>query len=474
MTPRVNLPRYWIVLLSCGSVISFESCGREPIAAPVARAVGSVANLAKSSGAVAVSSTTPPFGDQGTTIDVHVFGSGFSAGAKATWLLNGVADDHVHTNSTTLVSSTELVANVTIAADATLAFWDVQVSLSNGKNGVGSDLFEVTTAEILGPGTLGGDATVRKMNDQLQVIGASAGTGSAWIYDDASGMVSLGSGGAGGLDPLGSIVVGANGNAYPTAWVRQTANIWLAEQLPLEIGAVSGNALGAARLSDGTLIAVGLEKWPAAHNHGKNPSTAIAWLLANGAWSGPQPYAMPAGATFAEAVDANALGEVVGQLDAPAPGIVWENPTTYVLLDGFAARINSTGTLIVGQRNLHPVYWYRDPVTHVWNPTGVPLPTIAGPSCLDGWGRDVNDAGVIVGWSCNEKGNNQATVWLLDLSGSVPVVKGLTALPGLGVRTPGYADISVGVSVTNASPYVVSGRALLSGTVHAAVRWQLR
>lgn len=84
-----------------------------------------------------MTSTTSSFGDQGTTVDVHILG-GFTTGVQATWLLNGVADAHVHTNRTTFISSTKLVANITIASDATVAFWGVQVSLSNGKNGVGA------------------------------------------------------------------------------------------------------------------------------------------------------------------------------------------------------------------------------------------------------------------------------------------------------------------------------------------------
>ena len=471
IAPRARLLRAVGLLVSCGLIALPGGCGREPIAAPTTRSTGSTPAAAKSSTALAVTSTSPAFGDQGTTVDVHVLGSGFTAGAQAKWLLNGVADDHVHTNSTTLISSSELVANITIASDATLAFWDVQVSLSNGKNGVGSDCFEVTTAEILGPGTLGGDANMRAMNEQLQVAGWSSGI--AWIYDDSWGMLALGAGLGNGIDPLGLFVVGIDGNAYPVAWARQPDNSWLSEPLPIQSGTVGGHAMGAARLGDGTLIAVGNENWPAPHSHGTKPTTATAWLRLDGAWSGPQVYATPATTTVATAVDVNALGEAVGQLDAPAPGIVWESATSYVLLDGLAARINPAGTLIVGQRNFDPVFWYRDPVTHAWNPTGVPLPTIAGPSCLSGWGRDVNDAGVIVGWSCDPQNNNHATAWQLDLSGPVPVVKGFTALPGLGVKSVPGQELSTGISVTEASPYVVSGIAA-SGTTRVGVRWRLR
>jgi len=56
-------------------------------------------------------------------------------------------------------------ADKTIASDATLDLWDVQVALAGGKNGVGSELFEVTAAQILGSGTTGGDAYVYGMSE---------------------------------------------------------------------------------------------------------------------------------------------------------------------------------------------------------------------------------------------------------------------------------------------------------------------
>jgi hypothetical protein len=147
------------------------------------------ASFGKSPTALAVTSTNPGFGDRGTTIDVHISGNGFTSGAQATWLLHGAADAaHVRTNSTTFVSSTELVANVTIASDAQLDFWDVQIALAGGKNGVGSELFEVTSAQILGSGTTGGDAYVYGMSEDRQVSGYAGGGGTAFVFADDAGM----------------------------------------------------------------------------------------------------------------------------------------------------------------------------------------------------------------------------------------------------------------------------------------------
>lgn len=91
-----------------------------------------------------VSSTSPDTGQQGATIDVQINGSNFATGAVATWALHGVVDPtQVKTVATKYVNSRTLIATITIGANATLASWDVQVALSSGKNGVGSELFTI-------------------------------------------------------------------------------------------------------------------------------------------------------------------------------------------------------------------------------------------------------------------------------------------------------------------------------------------
>jgi hypothetical protein len=200
----------------------------------------------------------------------------------------------------------------------------------------------------------------------------------------------------------------------------------------------------------------------------------VTWRRsADGQWSSPQPYAIPAGLTSVGAVSVNPLGQVVGQVDPTGGGVVWDNPTTSVLLDGVPAHINPAGTLIVGGRNNGPaLYWWRDPATHAWHTTGVPLPTVAGSSCTSGLGRSVNDAGVIVGWSCTSSGERQ-TVWLLDFTGPVPVLVGTpTQLPGLGAKNTAFPTSAA--AVTSTAPYVVTGAAILAPSLKVAVRWNLR
>ena len=98
-------------------------------------------------GTPTVTRTSPDSAKQGQTLDVHVIGTGFTANAAATWQLRGVANPaKVKTNATTVLSATELVANITIADTADIAAWDVQVALVGGKKGIGSELFKVTTS----------------------------------------------------------------------------------------------------------------------------------------------------------------------------------------------------------------------------------------------------------------------------------------------------------------------------------------
>jgi hypothetical protein len=78
-------------------------------------------------------------------MDVRVRGKGFDALSVVDFALDGTIDSTgIRTNSTRYVSSSELVANITIAPTATVTTWDVIVT-SKGKTGIGteSDIFEV-------------------------------------------------------------------------------------------------------------------------------------------------------------------------------------------------------------------------------------------------------------------------------------------------------------------------------------------
>jgi len=128
---------------------------------------------AAGSDTIVVDSTSPDNGPRGATLDVRVLGSGYSRGSRADFALDGVVGANVVTNSTRYVKATELVANITIAPDAVLDLYDVIVTTSNGRKGVGIESFAVTpTYQDLG--TLGGNYTVANaLNTAVQVVGFS-------------------------------------------------------------------------------------------------------------------------------------------------------------------------------------------------------------------------------------------------------------------------------------------------------------
>jgi len=90
-----------------------------------------------------VTSADPSEALQDTTLNVTVSGTGFDDGSAVTMLRGGVATNKVVTNSTIYVTSRKLIANITIAADADVGLYDVQVFTSGGKRGVGTEQFSV-------------------------------------------------------------------------------------------------------------------------------------------------------------------------------------------------------------------------------------------------------------------------------------------------------------------------------------------
>lgn len=127
---------------------------------PTGASRGSADLSAKPSGEPVVSAADPASAPQDTTLDVAVTGSNFDSGSRVDLAIDEVTSDKVRTNSTTFVSPKRLIANITIAPDAVPERYDVIVTTSKGKRGIGIERFEVT----LRPGrtnlytvTFGGD-----------------------------------------------------------------------------------------------------------------------------------------------------------------------------------------------------------------------------------------------------------------------------------------------------------------------------
>ena len=134
-----SLAHYYPVMLgACLAAAAAAACRENPPTAPVPVAPNVVFAQGGGGGGPRVSSTIPDSGARNTTLSVRVLGSGYGQGTRAIWAIKGdttFAVTKVKTNSTTFVSSTELLANITISGDASLALYDVVVVTATGKKG---------------------------------------------------------------------------------------------------------------------------------------------------------------------------------------------------------------------------------------------------------------------------------------------------------------------------------------------------
>jgi hypothetical protein len=419
-------------------------------------------SLAKAPSGPSVNAASPAFTHRDTTLDVHVFGSGFTSGAVAEWSLGGVPNAlKIRTNNTRLVNASELIANITVSSDADLKLWDITVFLVGGKKGVGTEKFEVTTATIIGGGAgIGG--YVMGTSEQVSVAGYGYLSG-AWVFDAIStALVDLGAGQAWGIDPTGTVALGRDGGWLPVVWNRSPSGSW--SKQAMTAGGVRGNVTDASVAGDGSLIAGGwIEVEIRRNNYLNRPAV---WRRVSGAWGPAQVYAYPgqAASIYDIAADGGAAGRTTAT-DGMVQGIVWDNAGTYTVLDGIAYGINNAGTIVVGEKN-GPVFWYRT-ASGAWTTTATPLPVL-GAGCTGGRANDVNDAGVVVGGSCVSTNKRRGSVWRLDLSGSVPIASAPSPLPGLGVAGTGE-DNTAATAITSTAPYVVVG--YVNSGNNITVRW---
>jgi hypothetical protein len=97
-----------------------------------------------------VNATDPSTSPQDVRLNVRILGSNFNNGSTVRFLLNGKSVATVVVNATTFVNTNELVADVSIALEATPDLYDVEVTAFGGKKGIGIEKFAVTgpTADL--------------------------------------------------------------------------------------------------------------------------------------------------------------------------------------------------------------------------------------------------------------------------------------------------------------------------------------
>jgi Tol biopolymer transport system component len=164
--------------------------------------------FSSTSGSVTVTSTAPDSASQDTTLNVHVFGSGFDRGSNAQWAQSGVVSLNVRTNSTQFVSSKELVANITITITASTGSYDVLVTTSKGQKGIGTELFTINkkTVPPANPAIAMGSGGLMVMNadgsNQTVVVQTDKFTSAccaSWSPDARSIVFGAQIGGVGGI-----------------------------------------------------------------------------------------------------------------------------------------------------------------------------------------------------------------------------------------------------------------------------------
>jgi len=132
------------LLLGAAAMVACNDARTVGPAGDISAAASGNGNSKPGSGTVVVTATNPALGRQGQVNEaVTITGSGFQAGAKASWERNGTADPKVTVVSTQFVSSTQVVATISIAADAVVDLYNVAVLNSDRTKGIGNLLFKV-------------------------------------------------------------------------------------------------------------------------------------------------------------------------------------------------------------------------------------------------------------------------------------------------------------------------------------------
>lgn len=427
------------ILCAAQFVVALAACAPD-VKMPFAPESTPAISAGRAVSGLAVTAANPSFGERGeTNKPVTITGSGFTPGAAVDFELNGVADAGIVVQSAVVVSSTRIDAVISIGPDAELSLHDVAVITADRKKGIGTEMFEVTTATSIG--TLGGNTVVYGANDNVsgpRVAGySSLKDGShAFYWPTANGTLGdLGLGEAQGIDQNGTTIAGISGG-YPTVW-EGGEGAWARSQLPLAAGGVGGRAETLVSDANGDAAIIGgSETVKTGKSNAKYPRPRL-WRRIGGSWT-VQVLPLPSTANdaFSSVSGVNLSGQAVGMVrSAATQAVFWDADGSAVLLPGPAGTgasggINAAGTLIAGQvvaTNSYAVYW-----TAVINTDG--SRTWSGPFTLPGnceraSGIDANDR--IVGQRCLTDGIRYlSAIWSPPYDSN-----SITMLHGLGVKT---------------------------------------
>jgi hypothetical protein len=372
---------------------------------------------------VKVTSTNPNAAHRDTTLDVHILGSGFGSGSRADFLLSGAPDPKIRTNSTHFVSSTELIANITVDPTAATTYRDVQVTTTGGKKGIGTESFIILLAgEMTVPGVTNPQAWSVNSGGVAAGSGTIAGSAGGFIWSEAAG---------------GTVV------PIPAGWTTASPRVIN------DAGVVAGIAATSTGVSSFQVVRwtpSGPGSWtidvlpkPAAnlllltvHGVTQSGSVVSAWKNTNGTWdswvwrnaAGWQILAKPSGATWCSTEAMNDAEQVTGFCNGAGGGATyWASPTSAAFrlpplpggLSNKASAINNLGVVVGSSVVGSAVQAQR------WRPNGSGGWIVDDLNAL-GNATGVNDDGAIVGL-------NSAVAFYIA-PGGVPETLGPVSLPG--------------------------------------------
>ena len=446
-----------------GLVVS--GCSSDAVRSPLAPAD---APLVAKTASVSVNATDPGFGDQGQVNEtVTITGAGFKAGAHAAWLRKGVVDPTITVTSTQFVSSSTVVAVISIAPNSPLDFRDVQITNFDRTQGIGAAVFEVTQAQII-PGTV----NARGVNDNGEVTGTLT-NGGPFYYDVASGFLQIVAGNVGSgneISPLGNTIAGAgggaNGVAFPYLYTRTgpVGTAWTATPLPVDPKASGGGAR--AMVTDPvtglpTLLG-GVEFLPILHGAACSNAVIWSWQASTNTWK--RILLQNNGACQAEirGRGLSATGIAVGRVDGNAA--MWtpdgSGGYTLKLLPGakYANGINGNASMIVGETS--PAHGTSTAVYWVASSGGWGNAISLAGGCSSS--RDISDASnrvTLIG--CPFPGTSVTYPSYMDAPYAAPIKLG-----GVGGHSSGFLGTS-----SPSGNYMV-GDGATSGNVRVGVYWK--
>lgn len=455
--PLFGSIRQFSVLIA--GLFAFSACtDSAPPSAPLTPGIA----LARSAGGngPTVKSTDPDSATIDTTLNVRVFGSGYDKGSRANWAFKGVVSEKIVTNSTLFVSSTELVANITIARNANIGSHDVIVTTSAGKGGIGTELFVVTMQMTKLPTIGGPGAEAHAVNDAGDVVGSStdaARKSYAVRWRNEGGVWTVNKLGADAVPYRSSVAVAINEQGTAVGTEGTDAIAWRIDGTKKTIGFQWSSATGINNFD----VIVG---WAGPPSIPK--LSPVVWTPSGSEWTVHALERLP-GVTqvtcrLDEALDISDDGIIVGFVydDACVQTPVMWRPAA----DGSgwspAERLSPVGTLATGMAQAI--------VGSTIVGIGYPCPSISGCrrkafrwirdaasgeiSALDARANGLNRAGDIVGSYVVKSGRMTGFVWS-------PVTSSFVFLPSLNGTSDSWAW-----DINDASPRQAVGAVRINST----------